>query len=288
MPTKLRQLDARHFTCSICDFSNTAFNLSNATTLNCRGCSNRITIPRPIISSFQKNTEFSLPAIKAKRYWKRPRKHSYAVYAATLAVMLITLVLMTIVFSFALNQPRKLLGFVLLAGIIISFVYPRKKFKSVNNTTTRLKPAYIHKKFKSVSNTTPRLKPTYKTSRVFPFFKSESYIKQMSGREFEEWFTKVLRWNGYQAKTTPKSKDGGKDIVIYEGSGRRFIECKRWKDKVPVEKLRQLLGVMVHEGVTAGGFVCPGGFTKDAIEFCKRENIILWDMAGIMRLQQKK
>ena len=269
MPTKLRQLDARHFTCSICDFSNTAFNLSNETTLNCRGCSNRITIPPPIISRFQKNTKFSPPAIKTERYWKRPRKYSYTVYAATLAIMLIALVLMTIVFYYALHQPHKLLGFVLLTGVIISLVYPRKKFKHVNNTT-------------------PRLKPAIKTSSVFPFIKSESYIKQMDGHEFERWFAKVLQWNGYRTRVTQKSGDGGVDIVMHESNGKRLIQCKRMKRKADVKALRELRGVMAHQGAASGGFVCTGGFTKKAIEFCRSENITLWGMTEIMLLQKKK
>ena len=110
----------------------------------------------------------------------------------------------------------------------------------------------------------------------------------MDGHEFERWFAKVLQWNGYRTRVTQKSADGGVDIVMHESNGKRLIQCKRMKRKADVKALRELRGVMAHQRVASGGFVCTGGFTKKAIEFCKRENIVLWDMAGIMRLQQKR
>lgn len=110
----------------------------------------------------------------------------------------------------------------------------------------------------------------------------------MDGHEFERWFAKVLQWNGYRTRVTQKSGDGGVDIVMHASNGKRLIQCKRMKRKADVKALRELRGVMAHQRVASGGFVCTGGFTKKAIEFCKRENIVFWDMAGIMRLQQKR
>ena len=273
MFTNLSQLKAQHFNCPICDFSNTAFNASMNTTLNCRGCSARIPVPPPIISDFQKNAISNLPITQTTSFWKRPRKHSYTAYAVILAIILITPVLMTIIFSIALNEPRKLFGFVLLAAVTISLVYSRQKHKRVSSIFTRIR-------------TFP--KRVFKQSNTFPHIKSESYIKQMNGYEFENWFAKVLKWNGYKTEVTPKSGDGGVDIVMYESTGKRLIQCKRMKKKAGVKALRELRGVMAYQRVASGGFVCTGGFTKKAIEFCKTENITLWDMTGIMRLQKRK
>ena len=71
----------------------------------------------------------------------------------------------------------------------------------------------------------------------------------------------------------PKGRDGGIDIEAYSDplgtvAPRIIVQVKQQKDKVSVQKLRELAGLLRREG-DIGLFVSTGGFTTDAVSEAK-------------------
>ncbi|HEX6901836.1 MAG TPA: restriction endonuclease [Thermoanaerobaculia bacterium] len=92
-------------------------------------------------------------------------------------------------------------------------------------------------------------------------------------RRFEEIVAEILNRQGYQIELTPASRDGGFDIYAarQDGLGKflYLVECKRYvpPNKVGVEIVRSLYGVIQTQRATAGAIVTTSFFTNGAQEF---------------------
>jgi restriction system protein len=101
-------------------------------------------------------------------------------------------------------------------------------------------------------------------------------IRSLPPRKFEELVAEILAKMGYEITLTPEQKDGGFDIYAArrEGLGRflYLVECKRYvpPNKVGVEIVRSLHGVLQTERATAGAIVTTSFFTSGAKEYQRR------------------
>jgi len=90
---------------------------------------------------------------------------------------------------------------------------------------------------------------------------------------FEELVAELLRAQGFEPTLTPRTRDGGRDILAARsdalGSLLYLVECKRYgpKNKVGVEVVRAIHGVTNSERATKGVIVTTSFFTKNAIDF---------------------
>ncbi|MFN3509678.1 MAG: restriction endonuclease [Allorhizobium sp.] len=99
-------------------------------------------------------------------------------------------------------------------------------------------------------------------------------MREMNPRDFEVLVAELLTRLEFQVELTPRSNDGGKDIVGYRmvnGIPLKFyFECKRYAEsnKVGVAELRSLLGTVNGHGSQAniGVLVTSSKFTKGSIE----------------------
>jgi len=116
-------------------------------------------------------------------------------------------------------------------------------------------------------------------------------MNELTPRKFEELVAELFRDMGYEVKLTPASKDGGFDITAVRktevGTGLYFIECKRYSagNKVGVEIVRSLHGVVESEKATGGIVVTTSFFTRGAFEFRDRNQYHL-ELADRARLQE--
>jgi restriction endonuclease Mrr len=98
----------------------------------------------------------------------------------------------------------------------------------------------------------------------------------MDPHKFEELVAELLRDKGYDVELTPKTRDGGFDILSIKkgdlGSALTLVECKRYTEnnKVDVGIVRGLYGVVEEKRATQGLIVTTSYFTKDAIAFRDR------------------
>jgi hypothetical protein len=98
-------------------------------------------------------------------------------------------------------------------------------------------------------------------------------MRELSPRKFEELIAELYRSKGYDVELTPKTKDGGFDLRAFYRSdtGRllTLVECKRYstQNKVEVEIVRALHGVVQSEKATCGMIATTSTFTRGAKAF---------------------
>ena len=97
----------------------------------------------------------------------------------------------------------------------------------------------------------------------------EEFVRRRGPYEFQDLVAALLRGMGYHTPfIAPKGRDGGIDIEAYSDplgtvAPRIIVQVKQQKDKVSVQKLRELAGLLRREG-DIGLFVSTGGFTSEA------------------------
>lgn len=112
---------------------------------------------------------------------------------------------------------------------------------------------------------------------------------QMSGEDFEAWTATRLRRLGFTVTTTPRSRDGGIDLVAVRADAlgietRLLIQCKNRSEPIGVGVVRELRGVVPDRSAGITPVVaCPGGFTREALRFASDSGIRLW---GLPELRQ--
>ena len=99
-------------------------------------------------------------------------------------------------------------------------------------------------------------------------------MREMEPRKFEELVAAMFRNQGYDVTLTPRSNDGGTDVIAVQRSGigtaMIIVECKRYAEtnKVGVEIVRGLYGVLEHRKATRGIIATTSFFTRGATQFC--------------------
>ena len=111
-------------------------------------------------------------------------------------------------------------------------------------------------------------------SEILRLLKREPELAwKLPPRRFEEIVAEILGTQGYEVALTPASGDGGFDIYAArkDGLGKflYLVECKRYvpPNKVGVEIVRALYGVVQTQRATAGAIVTTSFFTSGAEEF---------------------
>lgn len=87
----------------------------------------------------------------------------------------------------------------------------------------------------------------------------------MSGHNFEEFIAHLMEYMGYTVRLTPKSNDGGVDVIAHNdqlGFEPPIIkvQCKQTTNQINEAQVRELLGTLV-EG-EFGLFVTLGAFDR--------------------------
>jgi restriction system protein len=126
-------------------------------------------------------------------------------------------------------------------------------------------------------------------------FRSSSLLNAQSGldsiralppKRFEDVLAEAYRRHGYDVvEMLGTGADGGVDLRLRRDGHLVVVQCKRWRGKpVPVEIVRELYGVMIHEHASAAKIVATTTFTADAVAFAKGKPIELVDSKALQRL----
>lgn len=115
---------------------------------------------------------------------------------------------------------------------------------------------------------------------------SAQALRQMSWPDFELLVGEAFRRRGYSVtEHGGRQADGGIDLELVRGSERVIVQCKHWLNRqVPVQRVRELLGVVTAEGADRGILVATGGFTRDALEFAAGKPLELVDGEALVML----
>lgn len=80
--------------------------------------------------------------------------------------------------------------------------------------------------------------------------------------------------------------DGGIDLVVENNEGRIAVQCKHWATwKCGVSVIRELMGAMLHEGISKGHLVARET-TSDARELAAKHGIGITDREELVRWTQ--
>ncbi|MEM5503746.1 restriction endonuclease [Shewanella frigidimarina] len=98
-------------------------------------------------------------------------------------------------------------------------------------------------------------------------------IHNLTPRQFEEMVAELMIKRGYEVELTKETRDGGKDLIIANhadiGNFMYYVECKKYAPKNPVgvSLIRELVGTISADRVTAGIMVTSSYYSPDAVEF---------------------
>ena len=107
----------------------------------------------------------------------------------------------------------------------------------------------------------------------------------MSGIEFENWLKYRFQDMGYRVKTTPRTGDGGADLILTGRNGERIaVQAKKSaRQNIGVKAIEEVLrGKMVHDCDRAM-VVTNQYYTKQAYSNAKKCNIELWDRDVLLK-----
>ena len=93
----------------------------------------------------------------------------------------------------------------------------------------------------------------------------------LDGWEFEEEVARIFRLNGYSAKVTKKTGDGGIDIILYKDKEKYIVQCKHYQNPLPIEPLRALNGVREDFGADKLIMIASSGLSKAGYEFLENK-----------------
>lgn len=115
-----------------------------------------------------------------------------------------------------------------------------------------------------------------KTALIDNISSNYDLIHQLSPRMFEIFVSDMLASIGYRTTVTKKTRDGGYDILATRDDGifanKYLVECKKYtrQNKVNVEAVRRLYGVVSERNATGGIIVTTSSFTKPAVGFAEK------------------
>jgi len=126
------------------------------------------------------------------------------------------------------------------------------------------------------------------------------YLQEMIGQEWwsslrgvklEDAVISLLKKKNILATGTPKSADGGIDIVVQRASNDVYlIQCKGWEGKVSVSTIRELVGVVADRKAKGlilkyyGAVISVNGFTNPALIFARQNSISCIDKISLSKL----
>jgi len=119
-------------------------------------------------------------------------------------------------------------------------------------------------------------------------------LRDMNWREFEMLTGEAFRRQGYAiAENGLGGADGGIDLILRKGGKTILVQCKQWRNqRVDVKVVREMFGILVHEGADAMKIVALGDYTPDARRFAQGKPIELVDggalLATVKSVQAKK
>ena len=120
--------------------------------------------------------------------------------------------------------------------------------------------------------------------------RNHSSLAKLTPSEFESYVAQQLfALHGYTVVNTPDTRDGGIDIVVVDGSGRRaIVQCKRYKGTVGASTVRDLYGTLMHSGADLGYLVAAGKISTEAREWAAGKPLVLIDGDTLVRLSRSE
>lgn len=113
----------------------------------------------------------------------------------------------------------------------------------------------------------------------------DQIFDDMEGKEFENYCAELLEAKGFEnVETTPGSHDYGIDILADRDGISYAIQCKCYSDTVGIKAIQEAYAGRDYYDAMIGVVMTNQGFSKDAMTFADKLNIVLWDGDYVMKL----
>jgi len=110
-------------------------------------------------------------------------------------------------------------------------------------------------------------------------------LYELSPKAFEHYVAALFRHKGYRVNVSGRSGDEGVDLEIVQPNGKRAIaQCKRYRNTVGPEIVRELYGTMIHERVHHAFLVTTAHISEGAHEWARNKPMTLIDGVTLVRL----
>lgn len=133
-----------------------------------------------------------------------------------------------------------------------------------------------HPSIPSIQAEIKRLEQRHRLKSTFSI--DFSKVDELSGIEFENLLMDKFISMGFKAEPTPKTGDFGADLIIENNEGTRIIvQCKRFKSKVNLKAVQEVVGAMGHYAGDIGIVITNNSFLNSAVKLAESHDIELWD-----------
>ena len=107
----------------------------------------------------------------------------------------------------------------------------------------------------------------------------------LSPADFEAYVARLFRRKGYRVELRGRSGDNGVDLMVTNRRGlKAVVQCKRYRNNVGPDTIRELYGTLVHEQVAHAFLVTTAGISRSAKKWAKGKPMTLIDGDELARL----
>ncbi len=107
----------------------------------------------------------------------------------------------------------------------------------------------------------------------------------LSPADFEAYVARLFRRKGYRVELRGRSGDNGVDLMVRNRQGRKaIVQCKRYRNNVGPDTIRELYGTLVHEQVAHAFLVTTAGISKSAQAWAEGKPMTLIDGEALAHL----
>jgi restriction system protein len=96
--------------------------------------------------------------------------------------------------------------------------------------------------------------------------------------DFERYVARLFRQKGYKASVRGRSGDLGVDLMLTRKGGKRaIVQCKRYRNTIGPDIVRELYGTLIHEGVSHAFLVTTAQISDSARAWAQGKPMTLID-----------
>ena len=109
----------------------------------------------------------------------------------------------------------------------------------------------------------------------------------LSPKEFERYVAGLFRQKGYRVLIRGRSGDHGVDLELIRQDGKRaIVQCKRYRNAIGPDTIRELFGTMIHERVHHAFLVTTANISESARTWALHKPMTLIDGPTLIQIAQ--
>ena len=115
----------------------------------------------------------------------------------------------------------------------------------------------------------------------------ETHWRSLDGVSFEREVGHLFQNMGYQVSQTPRTNDGGVDLVLEKDARRTVVQCKAHNKKIAISTVRELSAAMRDYRADKAILACLEGLTKPAAKYARERHIQVLDLRALLDLHRQ-